>query len=103
VSDLVDTGAPPLSLGAEMTIAFAAGHREALADAVAAAAPAGLRLDLGGVHDFDSSGVQLLLSARRSLAARGQALHIVAASAPVREALALFGLGDLLQPATAAH
>ncbi len=102
MSDLADTGTPPLRLGAEMTIAFAAGHRETLADAVAAA-PAGLRLDLGGVHDFDSSGVQLLLSARRSLAARGQALHIVAASAAVREALALFGLGDLLQPAAAAH
>ena len=60
-----------------------------------------LQLDLASVSDFDSSGVQLLLSARRSLAERGHALQIVAASAPVRDALTLFGLADLLAPAAA--
>lgn len=94
----------PLRLGAEMTIAHAATHRETLVDAVAAT-PADLRLDLAGVQDFDSSGVQLLLSARRSLAERGHALQIVAASTPVHDALLLFGLADLLAPpaATADH
>jgi anti-sigma B factor antagonist len=92
---------PPLQLGAEMTIAHAAAHRETLIDAVLAA-PADLQLDLSAVSDFDSSGVQLLLSARRSLAERGHALQIVAASPPVRDALALFGLADLLAP-PAAH
>lgn len=93
--------APVLHLGAEMTIAHAAAHRDTLADALAAA-PGGLQLDLSGVSDFDSSGVQLLLSARRSLRERGQALQIVAASAAVQDALRLFGLADLLDaPATA--
>lgn len=89
------TGGTPLRLGAEMTIAHAATHRETLVDAVAAA-PADLQLDLGGVHEFDSSGVQLLLSARRSLSERGHALQIVAASTPVHDALVLFGLADML-------
>ncbi len=90
-----------LRLGAEMTIAQAAGHRETLVDAVAAA-PGDLQLDLAAVSDFDSSGVQLLLSARRSLAERGHALQIVAASPAVREALVLFGLGPLLDSGAAA-
>ena len=84
-----------LSLGSELTIAQAAQHREALVDAVAAA-PGDLQLDLAAVSEFDSSGVQLLLSTRRSLAARGHALQIVAASGAVRDALNLFGLGTLL-------
>jgi anti-sigma B factor antagonist len=94
-----------LRLGAEMTIAFAAAHRETLVDAVVAA-PADLQLDLSAVSEFDSSGVQLLLSARRSLAERGHALQIVAASTPVQDALTLFGLAELLLPpssATADH
>ena len=94
-------GAPGvLHLPAEMTIASAAALRETLVDAVAAA-PADLQLHLDGVHEFDSSGVQLLLSARRSLAQRGHALQVVAASTAVREALVLFGLDDLLH--TPAH
>ena len=95
------TDSAALRLGAEMTIAHAATHRETLVDAVAAS-PADLQLDLAGVQEFDSSGVQLLLSARRSLAARGHALHIVAASTPVHDALLLFGLADLLAPPAAA-
>jgi anti-sigma B factor antagonist len=95
---------PVLRLGAEMTIAQAAQHRETLVDAMAAAS-GDLLLDLSAVGDFDSSGVQLLLSVRRSLAERGHALRIVAASPAVCDALALFGLGRLLDSsaATATH
>ena len=95
------TDSTALRLGAEMTIAHAATHRETLVDAVAATA-ADLQLDLAGVQEFDSSGVQLLLAARRSLAERGHALRIVAASTPVHDALLLFGLADLLAPPAAA-
>jgi anti-anti-sigma factor len=84
-----------LVLGPEMTIAHAAGWHAALAAGLQAA-PATLTLDLAGVTDFDSSGVQLLLATRRSLAERGDALHIVAASPAVSDALATFGLQDLL-------
>ena len=103
MSETLTTGShPALSLGAEMTIAYAAAHRETLVDAVMAA-PGDLQLNLEAVSEFDSSGVQLLLSTRRSLAERGHALQVVAASSAVRDALALFGLGALLQtPATAA-
>ena len=90
---------PVLALGPEMTIAYAAELRETLLDA-ATAADGDLLLDLAGVSDFDSSGVQLLLSARRSLQAQGHALRLVACSAAVRDALHTFGLADLLPPAT---
>jgi anti-anti-sigma factor len=84
-----------LVLGPEMTIAHAGGCHAALAEALLSA-PAALALDLGGVTDFDSSGVQLLLATQRSLAERGDALHLVAASPAVVDALTIFGLRDLL-------
>lgn len=90
-----------LRLDAEMTIAAAAGLRDRLADAITAAPGTDLRLDLSAVHEFDSSAVQLLLSAQRSLAAQGRALRVVAAGATVRDALLLFGLGALLDDAPA--
>jgi anti-anti-sigma factor len=88
-----------LALGPEMTIPFAAAVREQLVEALHRAGP--LTLDLSGVSDFDSSGVQLLLATHHSLAARGDALHLHEPSAAVREALAVFGLGTTLQPAQA--
>jgi anti-anti-sigma factor len=86
---------PALVLGPDMTIAHAAGWYAALAAALQDT-PTALALDLSGVTDFDSSAVQLLLATRRSLVERGDALHIVAASPAVSDALAVFGLQDLL-------
>ena len=96
-----EASVPVLALGPEMTIAYAAELRETLQDAAtaAAAADADLLLDLAGVSDFDSSGVQLLLSARLSMQAHGHVLRLVACSAAVRDALLTFGLNDLLAPA----
>ena len=94
------TPALALALGPEMTIAYAAELRETLL-AAAMASEGDLLLDLGGVSDFDSSGVQLLLSARLSLQAQGRALRLVAASPAVRDALRTFGLNELLAPAQA--
>jgi anti-anti-sigma factor len=91
-----------LSLGPELTIAYAAACRDTLAEALASTL-GDLVLDLGEVTDFDSSGVQLLLATQRSLAERGDALQVTAASAAVRDALTLFGLDGLLgQPAVEA-
>jgi anti-anti-sigma factor len=87
----------PIALGPELTISHASTARDALFDAVRAST-GNVALDLRGVTDIDSAGVQLLLSARRSLAERGDTLHLQAPSACVREALSVFGLGALLQP-----
>jgi anti-sigma B factor antagonist len=87
----------PLALGPELTIPFAAAARDTLFDAVRSTR-GDLALDLQGVTDVDSAGVQLLLAARRSLTERGDMLHLQAPSACVREALTVFGLTGLLQP-----
>ena len=86
-----------VSLGPELTIAYAAASRDTLLQALAAQA-AGLTLDLSGVTDFDSAGVQLLLATARSLKERGQPLHLAGASAAVEQGLAVFGLQALLTP-----
>jgi anti-anti-sigma factor len=87
-----------LALGPELTIAQAATAREALLQALQAGA-GDLALDLSGVMDFDSAGVQLLLATRRSLQAQGRALVLHQPSAAVRDALQCLGL----QPLLAAH
>ena len=84
-----------LALGPELTIPFAADCRNTLVQAVAATA-GDLRLDLSGVTDVDSAGLQLLLCTRRSLVERGDNLQIVACSDALGEAMGVFGLGNLL-------
>lgn len=80
-----------LVLGPDLTIAQAAGvHRSLLA--ALEAHPQRLAIDLGGVTDFDSSGVQLLLSAARTQAERGATLVLLHASEVVERALETFGL-----------
>jgi anti-anti-sigma factor len=81
--------------GSELTIACAAAGRETLIDALCAV-DGDLHLDLSHVADVDSSAIQLLLSARHSMTERGARLSIVKSSAAVKDALAVFGLDDLL-------
>lgn len=83
----------PLALGPELTIGQAAASRDQLVDALCATR-GDLALDLSGVTDVDSAGVQLLLALRRSVGARGGSLQLHAPSAVVRDALAVFGLDE---------
>jgi anti-sigma B factor antagonist len=87
-----------LALGPELTIAFAAASHQQLVEALARGTGT-LALDLAGVTEFDSAGLQLLLAARRSLTAQGRALRLLAPSAVVRDALVVFGLHPLLAEA----
>jgi anti-sigma B factor antagonist len=86
----------PLALGPELTIPFAAVTRDTLFDALHAQG-GDLAIGLSGVTDVDSAGVQLLLATQRSLVERGDRMVLHAPSAPVRDALAVFGLSHLLQ------
>lgn len=83
------------SPGPELTIAQADAFRQ---DLLACLAGGGAfpPLDLGEVERFDTAGVQLLLSLRRSLAGRGEALRLARASDPVAETLAFYGLQSML-------
>ena len=80
----------------EMTIYRAAELKETLLAALAAA-PA-LDLELRHVEEIDTSGVQLLLLARQEAARAGKSLRFVGHSAPVREAFAMLGFDEHLDP-----
>jgi anti-anti-sigma factor len=58
-----------------------------------AAHPETTGLDLSGVSELDTAGLQLLLMARRHADARGQDLHVVNPSRVVAEVLELCRLG----------
>jgi anti-anti-sigma factor len=56
-----------------------------------------LRLDLEGIADIDTAGVQLLLALSKESTAKGGALELANANEAVRSAFALLGLGHRLQ------
>ena len=69
----------------------------------AACATGHAQLDLSGVTEMDSAGLQLLLSAQRSALALGQDLQVTAASAAVQETLSLAALQHMLPAADTTH
>lgn len=95
--DIVISGpAATVTLGPELTIAHASAWRDMLGEALAST-PGDLALDLSSVTDIDSAGIQLLLSARRSVVARGATLSVSSTTLLVRESLAVLGLDDQLE------
>ncbi len=79
-----------LRLAPELTIYSAAQVRQELLDALGASAS--LTLDLSGVCELDSAGVQLLLAASRHARSHGGILRLRAHAPAVQEAFKLLGL-----------
>jgi anti-anti-sigma factor len=95
----VPGGGALLRLSGELTIYDAAALKTALL--ALPAAEGDWSLDLAGVTDVDSAGIQLLLALRRTLAARGAALRVSARSAAMNAALSLYGMADAFDAAAA--
>lgn len=78
-----------LRLVGEMTIYEAEADKGALLEA---AAHTDVELDLSGIGEIDSAGLQILLLLRREALAAGSGLRFTAQSAAVRELVGLFRL-----------
>jgi anti-sigma B factor antagonist len=92
-----NTGAP-LRIEGELTIVRAAELKAALLDG-----PPPTAIDLSGVTEIDSAGLQLLLLARREAQARQGTLALRAPSPAVAELFGLLGLqACLAEPPVAA-
>jgi anti-sigma B factor antagonist len=94
----------PFRIDGEFTIYRAAELADALKAALAGLPPqAPFEIDLGGVTEMDSAGVQLLMSARRSAADGGRTLRVAARSPAVAEVFRTLQLdaqfGDAVAPA----
>jgi anti-sigma B factor antagonist len=61
---------------------------------------AALEIDLSGVTDVDSAGIQLLIQARRHAIALDQPVRLLNPSAAIQEMFALYRLGDDLDGAS---
>ncbi len=79
-----------LRLDGELTIYRAAELKELLLAALEGGAT--LELDLGGVTELDSAGVQVLMLARQAAHSAGGALRLLAHSPAVLEVLELLDL-----------
>lgn len=82
-------------LTGEWTIHAIAQHREAM---LALVNDGIVAFDASGITDMDTAGLQLLLSAQRSLAQLGQELQLVHPSSAVKGLLQAYGLDMTLQP-----
>jgi anti-anti-sigma factor len=82
-------------LTGEWTIHAIAQHREIL---LALVNEGQHIFDASGISEMDSAGLQLLLSARGSVAKHGHELGLVQASAVVCDVLKSYGLDQDLQP-----
>jgi anti-sigma B factor antagonist len=80
----------PLRIEGEMTIYRAAELKETLMTALEH--PAGLEIDLSGVTEIDSAGIQLLLLAKRSTTANQRPLRLIGHSSAVTDAFDLLNL-----------
>lgn len=78
----------------DMTIYFAAAMKEQLLAGMQASGTDVL-LDLSQIIELDTSGLQMLLFARRLAATQGRRFALTQPSAVVREVLELCGLNDL--------
>lgn len=83
-----------LTISGELTIYAANDAKDRLIEAIRVHGC--VRLDLSGVTEIDTSGLQLLLLARRACAATGKSFNFIKPSAAVRETLQLCGLAELV-------
>jgi anti-sigma B factor antagonist len=72
-----------LSITGEMTIYQAAEQHAQLQAALQAGAP--LELNLAGVTELDTAGLQVLMMAKKAAQRDGRSLHLVAHSAAVQD------------------
>ena len=80
-----------LAIAGEMTIYRAAELKDLLLPPIEQAQV--IEIDLAQVSEIDSSGLQLLIAAKREAAARGKTLHFIGHSRAVLELLDLCDLG----------
>ena len=85
-----------LSLAGTLTIAEAAETRSSLMAQLRTAAPEvrEVRLDLRAVPEIDSSGIQLLVSASRTLQSQGRQTFLQSSSGAVRTVSLALGAAD---------
>jgi anti-anti-sigma factor len=81
-----------LALAGELTIYRAAELKAELLEAVQRGAATGTEIDLSGVTELDTCGVQLLMLAKRCAQEQGGALRLMGHSPAVLDAFELFDL-----------
>jgi anti-sigma B factor antagonist len=98
LSTAEDDATGAIHIAGELTVYHAAeAARDLLARIAAPEAQASpLALDLDGVTEFDSAGIQVLLVARRAAVAAGGGLQLLRPSRPVLDVIETFALTDLL-------
>jgi anti-anti-sigma factor len=96
-----------LQIEGEMSIYQAADLKPTLAAALAEPGP--LEIDLSGVAELDTAGVQLLLATRQEALEQGREFRVTAHSAAVLDVLEMLNLGTyfdapaVVSPAASSH
>lgn len=86
-----------IEVGPELNIVHAAETRQSWLSLIEPAHQV-IEVDLSGVQEMDSAGLQLLLSLSKSSMQEGKQLQLIKPSRVVREVIELFDLGDHFAP-----
>lgn len=89
-------GVPPACLPERLTLEVAASTLAQLQQGLAGTPAGDFVLDAGGLREFDSSAVAVLLELRRESQRQGRALRLVNGPARLRDLIALYGVAELL-------
>jgi anti-sigma B factor antagonist len=100
-AEAAEAGVTDLKVTGDLTVQLAAEQKVILVAALEALeAPQRLRLDLSGVTEIDSAGLQLLLMLDRQARLTGKELDLVRAGRPLLDVLALAQLQPDLRART---
>ena len=91
-----------LTLPAVLTHAVAAGFARGLKPELFASGPAEVVADAAALQQFDSSALAVLLECRRHALAAGKRFSVRGAPERLRVLAELYGVAELIPPATAA-
>ncbi len=98
MSTRIETVEGSVRVTGEMTVYTASQIKQPMLEAIASG-PANVQLDLSGVSEFDTAGVQLLLLGYREARVSGRTIELGAESKIVHEVLNLCGARRLLMDA----
>ena len=88
----LDDGKAQLCITGEMTIYCAAEHHQEMLSISQNQTHQTLEIDLSGVEEVDSSGIQNLLALKNAMLSQDKAFNITELSPPVEDALTIYNL-----------
>jgi anti-anti-sigma factor len=92
MTESLDSAAPDFSIGGEFNIFTAESNKSRLLHAIRSTTTTEINIDLSNVTEIDTTGLQLMVMAKREAAENGKSVRFTGHSEPVLDLIDLCGL-----------